>query len=242
VRTMATPEALTLDLDDTLLDLSGLGGAIDAACRAVAATSGSLSMAKLRLANALVWERLWPLRELDWTVGRLTGADLTLEVWCETLEACRANDQRLAELAASTHLAAMRESVRLYDDARVLLADIAVASVPIALITNGASDTQREKLRAVGIEGAFDAVVISGELGTAKPDTLPFETAIQAMGVEGRSVWHVGDSLASDIVGAKASGLTSVWINRVGGVRPRGTPVPDVEIRSLNELSGQFRG
>jgi putative hydrolase of the HAD superfamily len=239
---MSTLEALTIDLDDTLLDLSGLGGAIDAACGVVAATSDSLSKAKLRLANALVWERLWPLRELDWALGRLTGADLTLEVWSETLEACHANDQRLAVLAASTHLAAMRESVRLYDDARDLLADVAVASVPIALITNGASDTQREKLRAVGIEGAFDAVIISGELGSAKPDTLPFEMAIQALGVDGRSVWHIGDSLASDVAGANGAGLASVWLNRDGNARPAGAPTPDVEIRSLSELPRQLRG
>jgi phosphoglycolate phosphatase-like HAD superfamily hydrolase len=38
------------------------------------------------------------------------------------------------------------------------------------VITNGPGDTQRHKLAATGIDQHFDAIVISGEVGVAKPD------------------------------------------------------------------------
>jgi FMN phosphatase YigB (HAD superfamily) len=50
------------------------------------------------------------------------------------------------------------------------------------------------------------------------------------------SVWHVGDSLESDVAGAKGAGLRSVWLNRRGLVLPEGAPRPDHEIGSLQEL------
>lgn len=242
VRAMLSPAALTLDLDDTLLDLSGLANAIDATCRAVASRAPNLREDKLRLANALVWERYWPDVELEWTLGRLTGADLTLEVWRQTLEACGVDEPRLVEVATSVHLGAYRRWIRLYDDARTLLDTVSALDIPLALITNGAGDTQREKLHAVGIEGLFDAIVISGELGVAKPDVRPFQVAMETLGVRGRSAWHVGDSLGSDIAGAKAAGLTSVWLNRAGRARPVGTPAPDIEIRSLEEIVETLEG
>ena len=231
-----SPAALTLNLDDTLLDLAGLGTAIDETCRAVASRAPNVRQERLRLANALVWENYWPDVEMEWTLGRLPGADLTREVWRRTLEACGVEERQLVDLATSAHLGAYGRYIRLYDDARTLLSTVIALGVPVALITNGAGDTQREKLRAVGIEGLFDTIVISGELGVAKPDARPFQVATDALGVRGRSVWHVGDSLASDVAGANSAGLTSVWLNRAGYERQRSIPIPDVEIQSLTEI------
>jgi FMN phosphatase YigB (HAD superfamily) len=111
------------------------------------------------------------------------------------------------------------------------------ARVPLALITNGASDTQRGKLRVLGMEHWFEAVVISGEVGIAKPNASVFDLALLQLVVERENVWHVGDSLTTDVAGAKAAGLTAVWINRSGRVREEGDPEPDLEVRSLSNLT-----
>jgi FMN phosphatase YigB (HAD superfamily) len=112
------------------------------------------------------------------------------------------------------------------------------ARVPLALITNGPSDTQRGKLRVHGLEHWFEVVVISGEVGVAKPNASVFDLALNQLLVERENVWHVGDSLTTDVAGAKAAGLTAVWINRSGRVRRAGDPEPDLEIRSLSNLMG----
>lgn len=239
---MSVPEAITLDLDETLLDLRGLSDAIESTCRAVATASKLLHVEKVRLANALIWEQEWARVEMDWALGRLSGADLTRDVWSKTLEACGVDDAGLVDFATATHLDIYRNCLRLYPDARALLDTLVATGLPTALITNGASDTQREKLRVLGIEDVFASVVISGELGVAKPDPRPFHVATDALGVDGRAVWHVGDSLSSDVAGARTAGLTSVWINRNGGARPDRSPAPDMEVRSLAQLAGRFRG
>lgn len=96
--------------------------------------------------------------------------------------------------------------------------------------------TQREKLNALGIDEWFDAVVISGEIGVAKPDAAAFRLALDQLVVEPESVWHVGDDLKTDVAGARAAGITAVWLNRRGLVRRESDPRADLEILSLSSL------
>ena len=77
---------------------------------------------------------------------------------------------------------------------------------------------------------AFNAVAISGELGVAKPDPAIFRFALDKLGIGAANTWHVGDSLASAVAGAKAAGLTAVWLNRGGLTRLPQDPSPDLEL------------
>jgi putative hydrolase of the HAD superfamily len=140
------------------------------------------------------------------------------------------------QFALQVHLQLGRATYRLFDDVQEIFALVRKAGVPLALITNGASDTQRDKLRALGIQHWFDAVVVSGEVGIAKPDISVFRLALNKLAVECEMVWHVGDSLTTDVAGAKAADLTAVWLNRSGRVRREGDPEPNIEIRSLSNL------
>lgn len=108
-------------------------------------------------------------------------------------------------------------------------------SFALALVTNGAACLQREKLAASGLGHHFDAVVVSADLGTAKPDASVFHHALQQLGAENASATMVGDSLAKDIDGALAAGLEAIWINRDGSPPPPGRPgLP--QIATLGEL------
>lgn len=140
-------------------------------------------------------------------------------------------------LAARTDRNLGREVHRLFDDVHELFTSLKSARVPLALVTSGASDTQRDKLRVLGMEHWFDVVVIAGEVGIAKPDASIFRSALIELPVERKNVWHVGDSLATDVAGAKAAGLTAVWLNQSGLDRRESDPEPDIEIRSLSNLT-----
>lgn len=233
---MRTPRSVFFDLDGTLLDGSGLRESIARTCASIAARQPGLDAARLVEANGNTWRSYWPEVEAHWTLGALDGASVSLEVWRRTLRSCGCDDESLAKLALQTHLQHEREAHRLFDDVRDVLERLRRARVPLALITNGASDTQRDKLRVLGIESWFAAVVISGEAGVAKPDAAIFARALDALAVERDHVWHVGDSLSADVAGAKGAGISAVWLNRTGVVRREGDPEPDVEIRSLAEL------
>lgn len=233
---MTRPRALFLDLDDTLID--GLGPeAVIRTCEEIAALHPELDGARLAAVNAAVWEAYWPSVEDRWTLGELSGAAVTLEAWRRTLRICGCADEAVARQAARIFRQQASASYRLFGDVRDLAASARQARIPLALITNGASDTQRDKLSALGIGQWFDAIVISGEVGLAKPDPRIFEVALEALGLGRDGVWHVGDSLAADVAGAKAAGVTAVWVNRSRLRRRDDDPEPDIEVPSLAELN-----
>ena len=234
---MALPRALIFDLDDTLLDWSGMSVAIARTAGMVGRVRPDVDAARLEAANLAVWTAYWPEIESDWMLGLRESRAVQLEAWRRALELCGIDDPALTEYAREIFANEERSLHRLYDDAGRLLAAIG-RRYPLAIITNGARDSQREKLRAVGIEAAFDVVVISAEVGIAKPDPRIFDLALGDLGVAARDAWFVGDSLRNDVGGAKAASLTAVWLNRTGAPRSAEDPTPDAEIASLDEVLG----
>ena len=112
--------------------------------------------------------------------------------------------------------AAMRRAWRLFDDALPCLRALRALGLRLAAITNAAGDYQRAKLGALGLESAFDAVLISGELGVAKPHHAIFRRACRTLGVLPAQAVHVGDRLDTDAEGARDAGLHGVWLDRSG--------------------------
>lgn len=239
---MKPAQALLFDLDDTLLDGSALKESIVQTCEVIASSGPGLEATGLVEANSKIWPEYWREIEEKWTLGTLDTASLSLEGWRRTLRACGCDDELLAQLAALTHSRLGRDARRLFHDVAVLLAAVKKARVPLGIVTNAASDTQREKLRDLDLERWFDIVVISGEVGIAKPDAAVFGLALDKLKVERESVWHVGDSLNTDVAGAKAAGIIAVWLNRRGLVRRESDPEPDLEIHSLSSLVCYFSG
>lgn len=231
---MQPPKALLLDLDGTLLDERGQQRAVVLTCREIAPTVG-VEAAKLIEANQLVWEAYWPTVEARWVLGQLSGAEVSREAWHRALTTCGRTDESLTKLATDAHARYTRDACALYDDAVEMLQRVGNRSLR-AVVTNGASDTQREKLRWSDLERQVDAVFISGEHGIAKPDPAIFRIALDQLAVAAGDAWHVGDSLHTDVAGARAAGLTAVWLNRSGTKRAGTDPRPDIEIRSLTEL------
>lgn len=224
---------LSFDLDDTLIDGDASAQAIIRTCEEIAPRIG-LDPARVLAANEEAWHRYWPDVEDGWMLGRLDGEAVSLEAWRRTLLACGVNDVDLARAARQAHIRHAQATARLHDDASPML-DLLKPRFPLAVITNGASDTQRSSLRLLDLEDRFDAVLISGELGVAKPDPAVFRMAAARLGVEPVAVWHIGDNLGTDVAGARAAGLTAVWLNRLGAASTVEVR-PDHEIRSLDEL------
>jgi putative hydrolase of the HAD superfamily len=113
-------------------------------------------------------------------------------------------------------------------------------SYELALITNGASCLQREKLTAAGLDDYFDVVVISGEFGVGKPERSIFEHTLSLLGSDREHAVVIGDSLARDVDGAIAAGLSAVWVNCSGRSRPENRPGL-VEIAKLSDLPGALQ-
>ncbi len=97
----------------------------------------------------------------------------------------------------------------------------------LGLLTNGPSDVQRIKLDRTGLGQHFRSVVISGEVGTGKPDTEVFSLVLEGLGASPEQSVMVGDSWQRDVLGARAAGMTAIWVSHG---RPRPDPLPEVVV------------
>ncbi len=95
------------------------------------------------------------------------------------------------------------------------------AERPIAIVTNGIGRVQRGRMARSPIKQYVSALVISGEVGCAKPDPRMIEAALRALGgVRPEDALMVGDSLNSDMRCAMNASVDSCWYNPRGRQRP----------------------
>jgi putative hydrolase of the HAD superfamily len=185
------------------------------------------------------WEALWCRWEGDGAEVRACrewAAGYRTQAWRVALAEHTIVDPALAELLGERFGIERRLRHEAFADARPAL-DALRGTHALALVTNGASCLQREKLAGCGLtEADFDAVVISGDVGVAKPGPAIFTHALDRLGVAPGDAVMVGDSFERDIRGAHAAGIRGVWLNR-DGARPAPESNGHLEIAELTELA-----
>jgi putative hydrolase of the HAD superfamily len=62
--------------------------------------------------------------------------------------------------------------------------------------------------------------MVSAEYAVRKPQALLFDTAAARLGFAPQEIWFVGDRLDTDIAGARAAGMTAVWLRPPGAAAP----------------------
>jgi putative hydrolase of the HAD superfamily len=254
---------LLFDLDDTLVVEEPAAMASFAATAQAAATHHRVDAKRLALAARERARELWyatPAHPYCMRVGissweglwcRFEGEEPNVqwlrkwspryrrEVWNLALADQGVQDPMLAEELGEKYDIECRARHHRFPDVPASLDELS-NSYTLALITNGASCLQREKLATAGLDEYFDVVVVSAEFGVAKPDPSIFAHALSLLGSDrqGPDPKHpvmIGDSLTRDIDGATAAGLKGVWVNRSG--QPRPTDRPDlVEVTTLTDL------
>lgn len=84
----------------------------------------------------------------------------------------------------------------------------------MALITNGLQEVQRPRINNSKISRFFDDLIISDEIGIAKPDKRFFDYTLDKLNHKNhKDVLIIGDNLSSDILGGINSGIDTCWIN-----------------------------
>ena len=154
--------------------------------------------------------------------------------WRLALAELGVDDEPLANHLAE-HLVEVRQEYHVaYPEARPVLEALG-GRCRLGLLTNGAPLIQRAKLAATGLADYFDSVIVSGEVGVGKPDAKVFELMLMSLGAEASKAIMIGNSLRSDVGGAKNAGIRSVWVNRTGERAADGTG-GDYEVANLSEV------
>ena len=128
-------------------------------------------------------------------------------------------------------LAAVR--FRAYPEVPAVLARLRAGGARLAVVSNW-DISLHDVLERTGLRPLVDAVVISAELGVAKPDPAIFRAALDRLGAGPDGALHVGDSLENDVAGSRAAGLEAVLVARNGAAAPEGVRT----VASLAELVG----
>jgi putative hydrolase of the HAD superfamily len=220
--------ALLFDLDDTLIVEEPAAAAAFEATAQFAASRYQIDPASLATDARLRARELWyaaPTHEYCLRVGissweglwcRFEGDgpdECALRDWSSTyrqgawslaLADQGVDDPRLAEELGKQFGVERRARHEVFTDAVGALGQLKETH-SLALVTNGAACLQREKLAASGLAGHFDAVVISADLGVAKPDASVFEFALSRLGAKAEGAVMVGDSISKDVDGAHRS-------------------------------------
>lgn len=103
------------------------------------------------------------------------------------------------------------------------------------ICSNGFHEVQYKKLRSCNMIDKFDNIILSEDAGANKPSVLFFDYAFRTTGADRSSTIMIGDSLGTDMLGARNAGIDSIYFRR------EGQPLSDdvtYTVESLNEICG----
>jgi putative hydrolase of the HAD superfamily len=122
-------------------------------------------------------------------------------------------------------LEALLASIRFnaYPEVPEALARLRAGGARLAVVSNW-DVSLHDVLERTGLRPLVDAVVISAEVGVAKPQPAIFHAALERLGATAADALHVGDSLELDVAGARAAGLRAVLVARDGDPPREGVP------------------
>jgi 2-haloalkanoic acid dehalogenase type II len=105
----------------------------------------------------------------------------------------------------------------------------------LATLTNGNADLAR-----IGVAHHFEVSLSAGMLGYAKPDPRAYLALADALTLPPAEILFVGDEPHADVLGPKAAGMHTAWVNRSGASWPAGLPAADASVADLAGLVTLF--
>ena len=215
-----SPKLVLFDLDDTLCD-----------------HDTSLRL-RLRLAFKAALDGM-PGIDLDEVVEASVQRSIAgTDHFADVLAAFGMTDPERVERAVSLYVSDRYRGLQLFEDTLEVVETIK-RYADVGIITNGPSKIQRDKILMLELSDVFPIILISEEVGSWKPDPAIFHRALELGNASPGEAVFVGDSPDHDIAGARAAGLTTIWMNRRGRPWAGGQPA-DYEIRALRDLLTLF--
>lgn len=115
----------------------------------------------------------------------------------------------LGETYWSTYI----DEMTLFDGVEETFRALDSAGVDIAVVSNLTTRIQLKKIEHLDLESYIDVLLTSEETGREKPSSVMFTLPLAQLDRRPSETLMVGDSVASDIEGANAVGLTTVLFN-----------------------------
>ena len=88
----------------------------------------------------------------------------------------------------------------------------------IYIVTNGATVNAKGRIESTGLGKYIDDIFVSEDMGVSKPSLEYFNIVLEKIKEPKKSCIVIGDSLSSDMLGAKNASLSSVWFMPSGDI------------------------
>ena len=231
------PRAMLFDLDGTILDWqTGMDEHWRAACEIGCEQLGGIELdpllSKIRERRDWFWADSERAR-----IGRLDLDQASVDIVQLALTDLGAESDGVADAIAKDYRGRRFEALAPYPGAIETLEALRSRGMPLALITNGGSFTQRRSIERFDLARFFECIVVEGEFGCGKPDERVFHHALSAVTCDPGDAWMIGDNLEADIATPVRLGMHAIWVDEMGDGLPADTAVaPHRTIRAIREL------
>ena len=220
------PRAMLIDMDDTILsaygrpeiawnnDRGGIRRRIRRRCRRSRSPPRCWSSAR----------KFWATAEAAWRLKLAEARQLVVKDGFAALAAAGqpALPTDLAVRLADRFTAYREEEMFMFPGAHDAIDALKALGVKLALVTNGAADTQRAKVERFALAHRFDHIQIEGEHGFGKPEERAYLHAMEALGVTAPDTWMIGDNLEWEIEVPQRLGIYAIWMDVHGDGLPAG--------------------
>lgn len=218
---------LLFDFDHTLFDTDASeAAALTASMATVGLSTTPEELDAYQRINAAMWR--------DVERGTITPLEVRTERFVRFCAERRIDADPV--VMADAFVAGLCDHGELYEGAAEVL-HLVAGRARLAMVTNGLGEVQRARVARLGLDRWFEVLVISAEVGVAKPSPAIFDLAFAALADPAKvDCLMIGDSLGSDILGGSGYGIATCWYNPAGRPVVDGGPRATHEIASLVEL------
>lgn len=214
-------QAVVFDLDNTLTDFiqakdDAIRAAVDAMIDAgldVDAATAHRHIYDIYLQEGIEYQRVFD-RFLQEVAGEVS--------------------HRVLAAAVVAYRRARDGSLVLYPHATMVLNRLLRDGYGLAVVSDAPRFEAWLRLCRLGLHHQFDHVFTYDDTGARKPDPLPFQMALDELGVRPDQAVMIGDWPTRDIRGAKDLGLHTVWA-RYGDKAP---PYKDAALKAADTAAG----
>lgn len=144
--------------------------------------------------------------------GKITKEELNRRRYSHPLECVGVNDRQLADTFCREALGRIPTKGPLMPGALELL-EYLRPKYNMYILSNGFKELQSRKMRTAGIDGYFDALILSEDIGINKPNRELYEYALVRTGSKLNESLMIGDMFDTDIVGAANIGMEQMYYN-----------------------------
>ena len=143
--------------------------------------------------------------------------------------------KKLATILVHLYRAISRKRLQLYPDVKRVLDELR-PTYRMAIVSDAQPCWALPEMKAVGLNGYFEPIIISANYGFRKPDTRLFGKALDTMKLISAEVICVGNDMYRDIYGASQLGIKTIFVDSNQGAKSHEDVIPDYFAHSVEDI------